>query len=176
MGILTPPVPTLLSINCTHFFLNCLTAGAVWVCVCCMCVRPLTLYCLVIVSVVVYWFGLVTVVNLWMLWLFSCLADNPDMTQIEKKWKSFWFLCWCLIELFRVWARAVSQGQSNTECNKEKNLVDFKDYLSMACLLVQRNRADPFLTFLKSAFFFLFLAWMGRASSFRRTHILHWPQ
>lgn len=57
----------------------------------CMCVRPMRLYCLVIVSVV-YWFGLVTVVNLWMLWLYPCLADNPDMTQIEKG-KSFWFLC-----------------------------------------------------------------------------------
>lgn len=55
------------------------------------CVRPMTLYCLVIVSVV-YWFGLVTVVNLWMLWSYPCLAGNPDMTQIEKR-KSFWFLC-----------------------------------------------------------------------------------
>lgn len=59
------------------------------VCAVCVCVRPLTLYCLVVASVVVYWFGLVTVVNLWMLWLFPCLADDPDMTQIEKNENPF---------------------------------------------------------------------------------------
>lgn len=35
--------------------------------------------------------------------------------------------------------------------------MDLKDYLSMACLLVQRNGADSFLTFLICFFFFFSL-------------------
>lgn len=141
MTNLIPPSSPPYSINCTYYFLNCLTAGAVWVCA----VRVWGLWHSTVWSSYQWWrtgFILVAVVNLWMLWSYPCLADNPDMTQIGK-WKSF-----CLIELVRVWAWAVSQGQSNIEFDEEKeNLMDLKDYLSMACLLVQCNREDLFLHF-----------------------------
>lgn len=40
--------------------------------------------------------------------------------------------------------------------------MDLKDYLSMACLLVQRNRADSFLTFFNLLFFLFFFSLDGK--------------
>lgn len=121
VGISCFPTP-LLSIYCNFF--NCLTAGAVRVCVY-VCVRPVTLYWVVTVSVVVYWSGLVVVINLfWMLWSsLPCWHLRHDSNRRENPFGSFVACliefaspavpgCQCLDRLM------VSQGQSNINLKK----------------------------------------------------------
>ena len=103
----------------------------------------------------------------------------------NRREKSFLFLFACLIELASpapLGCQCLDQfdGQSRSIkhkfSKKEKKVDGFKDYLSMACVIVMSN-GDILLFFsLSLSFFAPLLAWMGRKNSFRRTHILHWPQ